>query len=94
MSDAGAAANKRPRTDDSVEDEHRKGIIKNFWARSQSEIIELNFQWVVEHFSFLTQENGERLISPEFSSGADQQKWQISLFPKGISYITHTPSDG
>ena len=69
---AGPSAAKRTRRGNDDTTEQRKDVAsKDCWARSQSEIVELNFKWTIENFSFKTEGIGERICSPEFSSGND-----------------------
>ena len=58
--------------------------MKNVWARSQSEIVETNFHWVIENFSFQSHEIEERILSPEFSLASNGKlKFRLELLPKG-----------
>ena len=61
----------------------KKGIVKNIWARNQSDAVELNFNWTIENFSLLSQRIDEEICSPEFSSGRDMHRWRLKLYPKG-----------
>jgi len=61
----------------------KKGIVKNIWARNQSDAVELNFNWTIENFSLLSQRIDEVICSPEFSSGRDMHRWRLKLYPKG-----------
>ena len=76
-------ANKRSRLE-SDQAEESKRLVKNVWARSQSEIVETNFQWVIENFSFQSHEIEERILSPEFSLASNGKlKFRLELLPKG-----------
>ena len=58
--------------------------MKNVWARSQSEIVETNFHWVIENFNFQSHEIEERILSPEFSLASNGKlKVRLELLPKG-----------
>ncbi|GFW29434.1 TD and POZ domain-containing protein 5 [Trichonephila clavipes] len=42
------------------------------------------FTWVIENFTYCWQKNGERIMSPEFSSNAIVEScWRLELYPKG-----------
>ena len=82
-SSAGPSAAKRTRrgNDDAVGQRKLSDpLSKDCWARSQSEIVELNFKWTVEHFSFKTEGLGERICSPEFSSGNAKHNFVYLFF--------------
>ena len=76
-------ANKRSRLEsDQVEESKR--LVNNVWARSQSEIVETNFQWVIENFSFQSHEIEERILNPEFSLASNGKlKFRLELLRKG-----------
>ena len=64
--------------------EKRKRLVKNVWAHNQSEIVEINFQCVIDNFCFQLQEMGEKISSPDFSAGNDDKlKWRLELYPNG-----------
>ena len=65
---AGASIAKRTRSSDETV-QTSKAIVKHFWARNLSEGVELNYIWIVEKFSRQSEERGQEICSPEFSSG-------------------------
>ena len=63
-----------------------KRSVTKMWARNQSEFAEIHFQWVVEKFSLKSQQCGEPLLSPQFSSVNDKTvNWNLLLFPNGAN---------
>ena len=89
MSDKPSSLKRARNTADGSDDEAeqhlaaKKGIVKNIWARNQSDAVELNFNWTIENFSLLSQRIDEEICSPEFSSGRDIHRWRLKLYPKG-----------
>ena len=47
--------------------------VENVQSRSRCEIIELNHTFIIEHFSFLQQKNGERITSRIFFASAKNE---------------------
>lgn len=52
---------------------------------NQQQVVELNYDWVVEEPIFLPQTNGECFYSPIFFAKAnDKIRWQLKMCPKGV----------
>ena len=52
------------------------------WARSRSEIREVEFYWVIEKFSHKPQKTGQDFKSPLFNDGGTL--WSLQIFPRGL----------
>lgn len=73
-----SAAN-RARDEGDVVAKPRK-LAKNFWARHRSEVVELNYQWVVENFSLKPHKKREKLSLPVFSADMENQHFPVHQF--------------
>lgn len=52
---------------------------------SQQQLVELNYELVIEGPSFLTQKHGESFYSPIFASKSDPNiRWRLKIFPRGV----------
>lgn len=56
------------------------------WARSQSEIREVEFYWVIEKFSHKPQKTGQDFKSPLFNDGGTTL-WSLQIFPRGLRTV-------
>lgn len=55
------------------------------WSSTQIKVVKLRHTWTINNFSFCSQINGEKLVSPTFSTGinGDKSEWYLYLYPKG-----------
>jgi len=54
------------------------------WCRSQSEAVQLEFEWFIEKFSLKPQKTGHALNSSIFSDQTNEEnRWYLQIFPGG-----------
>ena len=76
------SASKRTRDDPEVEPITQQRLVKNLWARNRSELVELNYKWVVENFSLKSQKKQDAICSPSFSASNNHSVWwELELYP-------------
>lgn len=59
-------------------------LVESVQARSQSEIVELTYEYIVPDCNKLTQQTGECIFSPVFHTKSQPTiQWRLRIYPKG-----------